>query len=563
MDVKALEYDNLLTLIAPYHFEGRSQSAAFLRWFFEHIFRLDDTEADDAVCDAKDDKGIDGIVVSDINEKIYIFQAKIAQNSGKTLGDVALKEFVGSLHQFSDSKYVNALLESNANPRLKQLIMRHNLSSLIDDGYVVEGYFVTNQKIDNNAVEFLEKTPDLTVYDRTRISSEYVDLDVDGGVAKTSRINIFEDQLIIYKAGKQATLYQLITNASDLVALGGIEDQTLFSQNVRLALGNTKVNKDITKSVSTQDDHKRFPLFHNGITILANNIERADGYLKLTNYVVVNGAQSLSTLYNNRDHLTDELKIAVRAIELVQKPDLAKEITHKSNNQNSIKARDLKANNVIQQRLQKEMTDVFDTDYGYSIKRGDQDQNDISTVIGNEDAAALLLAMDLMRPWSCHQKYKFFDEFYSEIFSGPQVNAVRIVFLYELGQAVKSKLASIEYSPLANYKLTYYFILYCLSSIIRLDEDSLSIFRDPSGIFDNDNYDELIHAAASDLIIDIITDLNYEVKRLGDDFDFKSDLKSPKRVGLLGDEIIKDYHKQLEKGKAATFASAWRELVEG
>jgi hypothetical protein len=48
---------------------------------------------------------------------------------------------------------------------------------------------------------------------------------------------------------------------------------------------------------------------------------------------------------------------------------------------------------------------------------------------------------------------------------------------------------------------------------------------------------------------------------MGDDFDDKADLKSPKRVGTLGDEIIKDFHRQLAKKKAVTFADLWNKAL--
>ena len=334
--------------------------------------------------------------------------------------------------------------------------------------------------------------------------------------------------------------------------LGGIEDQTLFSQNVRKSLGNTKVNKDITKSVSEKSRHNRFPLFHNGITMIAESISNQDGAITVSNYVVVNGAQSLSTLYKNEKLLSKDLRINVRAIELSGKPELAREITHNSNNQNAIRARDLKANNNIQMRLQVEVKNFSDGLYGFSIKRGEEIS--ANEVIVNEEAAALFLAMDLQKPWTAHQRYKFFDESYGEIFGRTEVNAMRIIFLYEIGKYVSEQMTEVEYEQMARYKLTYYFILYCLSAVIRLDNDSRDIFNNPELIFEYNDYADLLSESIDELVSDIITDLNYEVKQLGDDFDYKADLKSPKRVVILGDSIVKEYEKQMKKGKAQTFA---------
>ena len=57
--------------------------------------------------------------------------------------------------------------------------------------------------------------------------------------------------------------------------LQGISDQSIFDYNVRGALGNTKINKGIVRSIKDKSLHKQFPLFHNGITIVAEDVEKA------------------------------------------------------------------------------------------------------------------------------------------------------------------------------------------------------------------------------------------------------------------------------------------------
>ena len=61
-------------------------------------------------------------------------------------------------------------------------------------------------------------------------------------------------------------------------------------------LGNTKVNKAMRDSVQEKGQHQFFPLYHNGVTILCERAEITDDmHLTIENYVVVNGAQSIST----------------------------------------------------------------------------------------------------------------------------------------------------------------------------------------------------------------------------------------------------------------------------
>jgi hypothetical protein len=104
MKESELEYSNLSHLLLPYLKKERTLSRSFLNWFLENIFCIDDTSADDAICDGSQDKGIDAIYVDELNEEIVVFQAKTVQTANKTIGDTSLKEFAGTLNQLSTTE---------------------------------------------------------------------------------------------------------------------------------------------------------------------------------------------------------------------------------------------------------------------------------------------------------------------------------------------------------------------------------------------------------------------------------------------------------------------------
>ena len=134
---------------------------------------------------------------------------------------------------------------------------------------------------------------------------------------------------------------------------------------------------------------------------------------------MVNGAQSLTSLMAEKSKITDDLKILVKLIETKGDTALSQRITTNSNNQNAIKARNLKSNHNVQQRLKVEVSAISNDTVAYEIKQGEVDQ--VKTVLTNEAAGLILLAMDLAQPWSCHQKYKVMDELHSDIFGRPDV----------------------------------------------------------------------------------------------------------------------------------------------
>jgi len=126
----------------------------------------------------------------------------------------------------------------------------------------------------------------------------------------------------------------------------------------------------------------------------------------------------------------DDLRILTRLIELPTDHELAEKITHHSNNQNPINARDLQSNSTRQRRLQNEFSAAYLGEIFYRIKRGEPDQ--AAQVIDNDEVGRLLLAFDRKEPWTCHQSYKILDELHAEIFARPEVNADRIVAIANL-----------------------------------------------------------------------------------------------------------------------------------
>jgi hypothetical protein len=139
-----LEYPSILDSIKSCLVPGRTESHAFLVWFLQYYFRLDETEAQESVCDGPDDKGVDGIYIDENLETVFIFQCKLVQNAKRTLGDTALKEFVGTLSQFRDPNTIGDIAATTANTELAKLLTSANVAKLVDDGFAINGAFITN-----------------------------------------------------------------------------------------------------------------------------------------------------------------------------------------------------------------------------------------------------------------------------------------------------------------------------------------------------------------------------------------------------------------------------------
>ena len=364
-------------------------------WFLENYYRLEETEAQDAICDGSDDKGIDGIYVDHTLERIDVFQTKLYQagaGQDKTLGDSALKQFAGSLDQLKTKESAIELADTTGNEELRGLIQNEGIPDLIERGYDVRGFFITNVPMDDHAKSYLQHRTDITVYDADRLQDNWVAPGESSPMSKAAVFQLDGHEVIEYRT-PDATVFVTTVSAPDLIELEGLQSGELFSWNVRQALGKTKVNKAIAASVKDQSEHKNFMLFHNGLTILSEEVEHDKDTFTINGYTVVNGCQSLSTLYENRAHITDELRILTRVIKVSPQSELAAKTTRNSNNQNAISARDLQSNSALQRRLQTEFRNEFAGEIDYEIKRGETHTAPI--VITNEDAARSSLHLTL------------------------------------------------------------------------------------------------------------------------------------------------------------------------
>lgn len=529
---------------------GLGESASFLVWFLENIYRLEETDARDAVCDHSNDKGIDGIYIDHNNEEIHFLQAKIRQSDTGRIGDVGPKNLMGFVAQFDTVDKVNTILTGNADGELKRLITRIRLADMVGAGYRLIGVYVTNESPNEDTDGYASVTPALSIFDRERIAGRMVEVDMTEGKKGSFTFDTSYVDPLEMKVGTDRdapNMFVFPARALQLVHMDGIADGSLFRENVRYGLGNTSVNKAIRGALVNKAGHASFILGHNGLIILCSSADNSKtGELTIKDYSVVNGAQSLTSFYNDKAKLTDDLRVLVRVVE-VQDEALARRITENSNNQNAIKPRDLRSNHAIQLRLQREMTDA-DGDYFFEIKRGERAPTG-TTVITNDEIGRALLAFDVQEPWSAHQIYKVFDEKYADIFGRPEVTAQRVIFLHRLMGVVRQSLPKLKNRPMASYTLTRYFMLYLLSKILRDNDTSRPYVAKPN-LLTEPQMDEFLRKCDA-VLKTVVVDLNFESKSV--DFDYKSILKSPRQGGELAESILTSYQKDVEREKAETF----------
>ena len=135
----------MLKVIKPYINKGRPISIAFLNWFLEHIYRLDQVSAEDAICDKSNDRGIDGIFVDENQLEIHVLQSKTKQNG--TIGDKDLREFSGTLNQLRTTDTLDAFMAGKVDQEVKEKIQKLGLRGLLEKEFTLRGMLLTNVPI--------------------------------------------------------------------------------------------------------------------------------------------------------------------------------------------------------------------------------------------------------------------------------------------------------------------------------------------------------------------------------------------------------------------------------
>jgi hypothetical protein len=539
------DFEVLEAAVGPYRIGNRTPSTALLAWFLENVWRMEPEDVDDAICDGGGDKGIDAIAVDDDLGEITIFQSKRRERPEATQGDNDLKNLVGAAVYFENPEAVDRLLQSNPNEELTRLLLRLNIRQKVADGaHAARLVFVTNAELDASGRDYVaavaDRQPPLDVWDRQRLSAVAV---------RTERPELLPDAVtLVAKAtptsveldGETKLAVGLIA-ASELVQLPGLDNLSIFDPNVRLGLGRTRINRELAATVTNAGEHAVFPAYHNGLTVLTNQLEIDDVTLKLDGISVVNGCQSLLTLYENQQSLTDDLTLLVKVVQVDTASDLPEKITYRTNNQNSVDIRDQRSRDPIQRDLQEEVRQAFGAAFGYTIRRGEP--VNAAEVLANENAAQMIMATYLGEPWNAVRKVRLFDEDYRRIFNR-SINAYKLYLLYLLMNAVESARGRLRADLASSFSSIRFTLAFLLAQTLRETEQGRELLDNPQRFLPDQRADveQSLNALASEVADSInafVQSEQTEADDRGTVYDAKVAFKSRGGVQAVEQEVLR------------------------
>lgn len=365
--------NNEVTTLA--HTFGIPDSKAFLVWFGRTAFDLsEDDSFDGVIVDSPNDKSIDLLWVDDYHERVIIAQGKYSK-SGKSKPKV---NELDSLLSCFDWLASPETLQREGKIELAQAAKDYLEATKQE--YAVELWFVycgpPKDEIDKRIRVFNANSDN----QQKRRTCRHGDLDLlkdlfeeyrgKGRRIESATFKV-EPDVIEVSGGFGKGLVATITG-KELIKLYSTFGDALFARNVRLFLGVKKgsVNAGIIDTLENPAEQSNFWAYNNGITMVCDKYELVEGtgVLALHNFSVVNGCQTTVALYKSAKNIKDEVTVLLRVI---SPPDRAIDsIIRFTNSQNQIRVWDIRSQDPIQTRLQRDFKDLRSPIY-YQLRRGD------------------------------------------------------------------------------------------------------------------------------------------------------------------------------------------------
>lgn len=561
-------YPTIVPLIGGDDMTVQQQSRQLLVWYLLNYERLDETEALDSVCDKPGDQGIDGLLVNDNVGEINVLSS-VLKTQGGGLGDKDLKNLYASMVQLRTGDGVRQIIANTPNAELRTLLEKNDIAVKVENGYTIRGTLVSNGHREQDAINYLNLISDLDLVDGQRLIDEYIEIDEVLAINTPVTFNTTgKDRIVHLIDGKPMLIVTL--SAEELLGMDGIVNEKLFAPNVRQWLGkNTSVNRELAQSIGDPNEHKLFPAFHNGLTVLCGTLTIEENSFTIDGYGVANGCQSLRGFKEKELVLTPDLQVLVRFINEPPNTPLAAIITNRTNNQNGISSRDLKANHPLQTRLQTEINAKYVDEIYFRVKRGEHPEWQKDKVLENLLAGRILLAFNRKRPDAAHQGYKVFEDFYAEIFRG--VTGDRVVVLYDLYNDIMSKVDLIEDKLIAHYTQTGFIILDFVRAVLETSAEGRRFIENPNEFLDQPSGRERLKHVLGEIATTVFRLFNAEINRRKQPaadgaetfFDYKREFKSAGFINNVRETVKSQYQITIDGKFLKPFVELWSDSEPG
>lgn len=392
----------------------------FVAWYLRNIHNLDTFEAKACITDGAGDKQIDAVYIDDQSSTIYIIQGKFYK--GDTADAEPLREVTSSWIQIKNL----AKLQEAANEKLQAKISE--IATALEDDYEVCFELITTSGLTDSAksdlaafqAELAESetlSANLVLVDNETLQARYDEALNRNRPYINYEFSIEQGKYMEMQIGATRAVIAAIP-LKECIKIPGIKDGTLFRKNVRQSLGTgNKVNKGIARTL--RNNPEEFFFLHNGITAICSSIKIVNGTMSVKELNVVNGCQSLSTIFNCSESVRNvsDAYIMFRFYE-ISNAERADEISTCTNSQSAVKARDLRSNDKYVLTMKKAYEQHF-TDGYFITKRGenaDPVKYNTAHIVDLTSLGKQLIAWHSQRPTISYSESRIFDKYFEQLF---------------------------------------------------------------------------------------------------------------------------------------------------
>ncbi len=419
-----------------------NEGQRFVAWYLRNIHNLDSIEAKDCITDGAGDKQIDAVYIDNQTSTIYVIQGKFY--GGDTVDAEPLREVLSSWIQIRDL----SKLQEAANSKLQ--IKINEMATALDDDYEICFELITTAELTESAKKDLEAfqttmaesetiSANLVLVDKEILQSRYDEALNRNRPYINYDFTLEPGKYMEMNLGATKTVIAAIP-IRDCIKIPGIKDGTLFRKNVRQSLGTgNRVNKGIAQTLRSKPED--FFFLHNGITAICSSIKIENNTMSVKELNVVNGCQSLSTIFSCSESVrkVTDAYVMFRFYE-ISSPERADSISTSTNSQSAVKARDLRSNDKYVLALKKTYEQRY-TDGYFMTKRGeaaDPARYNTAHVVDLTLLGKLLISWHSQRPTISYSESKLFDKYFDQLFHR-EYRAEEVQALKEIYEAVYSK----------------------------------------------------------------------------------------------------------------------------
>lgn len=359
-------------------------SSAFGHVILKMLFGLSDDEIYDLNTDGFNDNGIDAIYFEDAEEKVvHFFQFKFPSSVSSMTNGISQSDVQTIFNGFdsftgNDEKF--NLLEWNEILKEKRIEYEKNDVYKFKIWIIKYSSSTINEKI-NNLV-----SKQKTDYENITGNSLEVDIMTASKIALLYENNIRDkwcDFKLKYKKSLNpfsddiSKVYSGYVSLLDVyITFNSIKDK-VFEGNVRYLNPNSKINDGIKETLSTEE-RQFFHLLNNGVTIFCKqcNDTTTNDFFDIKNGTIINGAQTVGTIINYLESLTDDKRdtykdqfLFFRIVQVNDHKEIMDKMVYTLNTQNEMKSSYSISNEVSLKILQKRFNE--ETKYFLELKNNE------------------------------------------------------------------------------------------------------------------------------------------------------------------------------------------------